>query len=164
MFLLVRSRCSEDTPGKVLRGQSAIDSCHPLLRSIARPLWHLGWLISVFRSLLRPVRGCTARERYRSVYVLCRLFARTPKFGNSRVRRVGEEIRQGTHGFCSFYSFGAIRGKPLLRPTALNRPPLMASKIPALLRPVAFAACPRVKSGMFGIVRFCFFLTVYWYA
>jgi hypothetical protein len=37
----------------------------------------------------------------------------------------------------------------------------MASKIPALLRPVAFAACPRVKSGMFGIVRFCFFLAVY---
>ena len=71
-FPLVRSRCSEDTPGKVLQGQSAIDSCHPSLRSNARPLWHQGWLISVFLSLLRPVRGCTARVRYRSVCVLCR--------------------------------------------------------------------------------------------
>jgi len=28
-----------------------------------------------------------------------------------RVRRVGRETMPGTHGFCSFYSFGAIRGK-----------------------------------------------------
>ena len=82
MFLLVLSRCSEDTPGKVLQGLSAIDSCHPLLRSIARPLWHLGWLISVFRSLLRPVRGCTARVRYRSVYVLCQMFGVSVVFAN----------------------------------------------------------------------------------
>ena len=75
VFPLVRSRCSEDTPGKALQGLSAIGSCHPLLRSTARTLWHLGWLISVFLSLLQPVLGCTARVRYRSVCVLCHLFA-----------------------------------------------------------------------------------------
>ena len=37
-----------------------------------------------------------------------------------RVRRVGRATMPGIHGFCSFYPFGAIRGKPLLRP-ALNR-------------------------------------------
>ncbi len=36
-----------------------------------------------------------------------------------RVRRVVSVTIPGVHGFCSFYPFGAIRGKPLLRPTAL---------------------------------------------
>ena len=43
-----------------------------------------------------------------------------------RVRRVGRDKVLGIHGFCSFYPFGAIRGVPLLRLTALelleNRP------------------------------------------
>jgi len=38
-----------------------------------------------------------------------------------RVRLMGREIMPGIHGFCSFYPFGAIRGKPLLRPTALQK-------------------------------------------
>ena len=36
-----------------------------------------------------------------------------------RVGRVGRETMPGIRGFCSFYPFGAIRGVPLLRPTAL---------------------------------------------
>ena len=34
-------------------------------------------------------------------------------------RLAGKETMPGVHGFCSFYSFGAIRGKQLLRLTAL---------------------------------------------
>ena len=37
-----------------------------------------------------------------------------------RVRRVGREKMPGIHGFCSFSPFGAIRGVPLLRSTALH--------------------------------------------
>ncbi|MCX7113128.1 MAG: hypothetical protein NTX45_24030 [Proteobacteria bacterium] len=36
-----------------------------------------------------------------------------------RVRRVGGKTMLGIRGFCSFYSFGAIRGVPLLRLTAI---------------------------------------------
>ncbi|MEI7868796.1 MAG: hypothetical protein WCI11_12970 [Candidatus Methylumidiphilus sp.] len=43
----------------------------------------------------------------------------TPFFGILWVRRVGRETVQGIRGFCSFYPFGAIRGVPLLRLTAL---------------------------------------------
>ncbi len=31
-----------------------------------------------------------------------------------RVRRVGRETMPKLHGFCSFFTFGAIRGVPLL--------------------------------------------------
>ena len=37
-----------------------------------------------------------------------------------RVRRVGRETMPGIHGFCSLFSFGAIRGVPLLCLTALE--------------------------------------------
>ena len=37
-----------------------------------------------------------------------------------RVRRVGKETLPGIHGFCSLFPFGAIRGVPLLRVTALD--------------------------------------------
>ncbi len=36
-----------------------------------------------------------------------------------RVRRMGRETMPGIHGFCSLFPFGAIRGVPLLRLTAL---------------------------------------------
>ena len=36
-----------------------------------------------------------------------------------RVRRVGNETMFGVHGFCSFFTLGAIREVPLLRLTAL---------------------------------------------
>gem|GEM_PF-3227264 len=39
-----------------------------------------------------------------------------------RVRRVGRKTMPGFHGFCSFYSSGAIRGVPLLRLTAFIYP------------------------------------------
>jgi len=46
----------------------------------------------------------------------------TPNIGaGQQERRVGRETMPGIHGFCSFYSFGAIRGVPLLRLTALMR-------------------------------------------
>jgi len=38
-----------------------------------------------------------------------------------RVRRVSRKTMPSIHGFCSFYPFGAIRGVPLLRLTALVR-------------------------------------------
>ena len=41
----------------------------------------------------------------------------TPRPLERRVRRVGNETMPGIQGSCSFYSFGAIRGVPLLRPT-----------------------------------------------
>ena len=37
-----------------------------------------------------------------------------------RVRRVGRDTVSGIHGFCSLFPFGAIRGVPLLRLTALE--------------------------------------------
>ena len=37
-----------------------------------------------------------------------------------QVWRVGRETMPGIHGFCSVYSFGAIRGVPLLRLTAVH--------------------------------------------
>ena len=37
-----------------------------------------------------------------------------------RVRRVDSETMPTIHGFCSFFPFGAIRGVPLLRLTALR--------------------------------------------
>ncbi len=47
----------------------------------------------------------------------------TPNVGagrlERRVRLVDREIMPGIHGFCSFSPFGAIRGVPLLRLTAL---------------------------------------------
>jgi len=38
-----------------------------------------------------------------------------------RVRLVDRETMPGTHGFCSFFPFSAIRGTPLLRLTTLCR-------------------------------------------
>ena len=38
-----------------------------------------------------------------------------------RVRRVSKETMPGVLGFCSFFTFGAIRGVPLLRLTAVQR-------------------------------------------
>ena len=37
-----------------------------------------------------------------------------------RVRRVDNETKPGIRGFCSFFTFGAIRGVPLLRLTAFS--------------------------------------------
>ncbi|MCX7112740.1 MAG: hypothetical protein NTX45_21975 [Proteobacteria bacterium] len=37
-----------------------------------------------------------------------------------RVRLVGRDTMPDIHGFCSFFPFGAIRGVPLLRLTALH--------------------------------------------
>ena len=45
-----------------------------------------------------------------------------------RVRPVGKETMPGIHGFCSFYPFGAIRGVPLLRLTALPEASLVLSE------------------------------------
>jgi len=37
-----------------------------------------------------------------------------------RVRLVGNETKPGVHGFCSFFTFGAIHGLTLLRLTAFT--------------------------------------------
>ena len=37
-----------------------------------------------------------------------------------RVRRVGNETMPEIYGFCSLFPFGAVRGVPLLRLTALK--------------------------------------------
>ena len=48
----------------------------------------------------------------------------TPNVPAGRLKRrvglVGRETMPSIHGFCSFFPFGAIRGVPLLRPTALG--------------------------------------------
>jgi len=51
-----------------------------------------------------------------------------------RVRRVDNETMPGIHGFCSLFPFGAIRGVPLLRLTALDyRVQIIVSKRMAIL-------------------------------
>ena len=67
---------------------------------------------------------------------------------------------------CPWFSFGALGGRAAIAPyglichwfllslVALNRPPLMASRMVDFCFPVAFAACPRVYgkgSASFGL-------------
>ena len=69
-----------------------------------------------------------------------------------RVRRVGRKIRPGLLGFCSLpYPYGAIRGKPLLRPTALVTHSAQYSAGP-LLRPYIYGPDPNYPARMMGFV------------